>query len=128
MRTATVICQNLLRLIGLVLIVLGILFWTGWDYTEGLVRIHMQLGVALVILLWVLAAIGIGERLNFGLIFGAFIWGFVVAAFGMSLRRLLGGSSNPELYRVLHLLAGLGAIALGESIGARIKRSIAATK
>jgi hypothetical protein len=124
MRTATVICQNLLRLIAVALIVLGILFWTGWDYSEGLVRIHMQLGVLLVILLWILAVIGIRARLNFGLSFGAIIWGFLVAAFGMMLRRLLGGSSNPEVYRVLHLMAGLAAIALAESLSARIKRSI----
>jgi uncharacterized membrane protein YuzA (DUF378 family) len=122
MKTAALVCQNLIRLIGLVLIVLGILFWTGVDYTESLVRIHMQLGVALVILLWILAGIALRTRVNAGLAVGALIWGFIVAAFGMSLRHLLAGSSSPELYRVLHLIVGLCAIGLAESLGARIKR------
>ncbi len=123
MKTATLVIQNLVRLIGLALIVLGILFWTGVDYTENLVRIHMQLGVLLVVLLWILAFLGIRARVNPGLIWGAIIWGFIVAAFGMSLRRLLGSSTTPEVYRVLHLIAGLGAIGIAESLGARIKRS-----
>lgn len=123
MKTAAIVSQNLIRLIGLALIVLGILFWSGADYTESLVRIHMQLGVALVILLWVLAGIALRVRVNPGLAIGALLWGFIVAAFGMSLRRLLGSSSTPELYRVLHLVVGLCAIGLAESLGARIKRS-----
>ena len=126
MRTATVIAQNLVRLLGLVLIGLGILFWTRADYSESLVRVHMQLGVALVLILWILAALGIRARIGIGLVLGAVIWGFIVAAFGMILRRLLGSSPNPEVYRVLHLLAGLIAIGLAESLGARIKRSIRA--
>lgn len=124
MRTATVILQNLARLIGLVLIILGILFWTGADYTESLVRIHMQLGVLFVVTLWALAGIAIRARVSFGLVIGSFVWGFIVAGFGMSLRRLLGSSSSPESYRVLHLLVGLAAIGLAESLGARIKRSL----
>ena len=122
MKTAALVCQNLVRLIGLVLIVLGILFWTGADYTESLVRIHMQLGVALVILLWILAGIALRTRVNAGLAAGALIWGLIVAAFGMSLRHLMAASSSPELYRVLHLIVGLCAIGLAEGLGARIKR------
>jgi hypothetical protein len=125
MKTATIVVQNLVRLIGLTLIVLGILFWTGADYTESLVRIHMQLGVALVILLWILAGIAMRAHVGFGLVIGSVIWGFLVAAFGMSLRRLLGSSPNPEVYRVLHLIVGLCAIGLAEMLGARIKRSLA---
>lgn len=123
MKTATVVCQNLVRLIGLALIVLGILFWTGADYTESLVRIHMQLGVAFVLLLWILAGIAMRARVGFGLIIGAVIWGFLVAAFGMSLRRLLASTPNPEVYRVLHLIVGICAIGVAEMLGGRIKRS-----
>jgi hypothetical protein len=125
MKTAALVCQNLIRLLGLALIVLGILFWTGTTYTESLVRIHMQLGVALVVLLWILVGIALRARVNAGLAVGALIWGFIVAALGMGLRHLLGTSSSPELYRVLHLIVGLCAIGLAESLGARIKRSAA---
>jgi len=122
MKTAALIIQNLVRLLGLALIVLGILFWTGVAYTEPLVRLHMQLGVALVLLLWILAVLAIRARVSGGLIISAIVWGLIVAAFGMSLRKLLGTTSSPEIYRVLHLLAGLVAIGLAESLGARIKR------
>ena len=124
MKTLTLILQNLIRLLGVVLIVLGILFWARIDYTESLVRIHMQLGVTLVFLLWILAGIALRARVSGGLVFGAIVWGFIVAGYGMALRGLLGSSPAPELYRILHLIAGLGAIGLAESLGARIKRSL----
>ena len=122
MRTAALVFQNLIRLLGVLLIILGILFWTGADYTESLVRLHMQLGVALVVALWILAGIALAARVNRATAITAVLVGLVVAAFGMSLRRLLGSSSNPEIYRVLHLLVGLVAISYGEMLGARIKR------
>ena len=57
MKTATTVAQMLVRAAGLVLIVLGLLFWTGNALT--LIPIHMLVGVALVILLWVLAGIAL---------------------------------------------------------------------
>ncbi|MBV8436260.1 MAG: hypothetical protein JOY95_01955 [Silvibacterium sp.] len=118
------ILLNLIRLIGVALIVLGTLFWTRVDYTESLVRIHMQLGVTLVILLWILAIVAIRARVSGALVVRAILFGLIVAAYGMALRRLLGSTTAPNVYRVLHLLAGLGAIGLAESLGARIKRSV----
>lgn len=124
MRTATLVLQNLIRVLGVLLIILGILFWTRLDYTEALVQLHMQLGVVLVIALWILAGIALRAHLRLSLIIRSALWGFVVAAFGMSLRRLLGTGSNAELYRVVHLILGLYAISLAEILAAGIKRSL----
>lgn len=118
-RTATIIVQNAVRILGVVLIVLGFLFWTGHSF--ALVPLHMQLGVALVVLLWVLAAIGIRVRVSGGLILSGILWGLLVVFFGMTMGRFLPGRSH-EVIRVLHFLIGLGAIGLSESLAARIKR------
>jgi hypothetical protein len=98
MKIAAVVLQNAVRVLGLSLIALGIMFWSGRSL--GLVVIHMRIGEVLVGLLWVLAA------------------------FAMRMGSLLPGGAH-EIIRVLHLLVGLGAIGFAESLGARIKRGLA---
>lgn len=120
MRIATVLVQNAVRFIGLILIVLGFLFWTHHSY--DLVPVHMYLGIALVILLWIMAGIALAARLKPALPAIAFIWGLLVVYFGMSMGRMLPGAAH-EVIRVLHFLIGLGAIGLSESLAARVKRS-----
>ena len=119
MKRATSILQNAIRILGVVLIVLGFLFWTG--HALDLVRFHMGMGFALVVLLWMLAGMGIRAGLHPGLLTSASLWGLLVIVFGMTMGALLPGRSH-ELIRVLHFLIGLGAIGLSESVAARIKR------
>ncbi len=118
-RTVTIIVQNAVRILAVILIVLGFLFWTGHSF--NLVPLHMQLGVALVVLLWILAGLAIRARVPLGLILSSFLWGLLVVFFGMTMGRFLPGRSH-EVIRVLHFLIGLGAIGLAESLAARIKR------
>ncbi len=120
LRTATIIVQNAVRIVGVVLIVLGFLFWTGHSF--ALVPLHRQLGVALVILLWILAGIAIRAGVPAGLVFSSILWGLLVVFFGITMGQFLPGRSH-EVIRILHFLIGLGAIGLAESLGARIKRS-----
>ena len=120
MKTAAVIVQNTVRLLGLALIVLGFMFWTRTAYT--LIPIHMRLGETLVALLWILAIFDILAKAPAGLIAAAILWGVVVVAFGMNMGGLLPGRAH-EVIRVAHFLFGLGAIGLSESLGARIKRA-----
>jgi hypothetical protein len=124
-RIATILIQNLIRLLGVVLIVLGILFWTGHSFQ--LVPLHMRLGETLAGLLIILAILGIVARLNPGLTIGAILWALLVVFFGMNMSRMLPGAAH-EAIRVLHFLIGLAAIALAESLGARIKRKLAAAR
>jgi hypothetical protein len=120
MKVSTLIVQNLVRVLGLILLILGFLFWTGHSF--DLVRLHMNLGVALVLLLWILAGIGIAAKVKPGLVVAAILWGALTVFFGMTMGRLLPGRAH-EVIRVAHFLIGLGAIALAESLGARIKRA-----
>ena len=119
MKIATILIQNLVRILGIVLIVLGFLFWTHHSY--NLVPLHMRLGTILAGLLIILAILGIAARLKLGLTMGAIVWAVVLVIFGMNMGGLLPGRAH-ELIRVVHFLLGLGAIGLAESLGARIRR------
>lgn len=120
MRLAIVILQNAIRLIGVILIVLGFLFWAKQAY--NLVPLHMRLGVAEVILLWAMALLALRARVSLGLVAGAIMWGLLTAYFGMTMGSMLPGRAH-EVVRVLHFLIGLGAIGMAESLAARAKRS-----
>lgn len=120
MRVLAIVVQNLIRLIFLILLVLGIMFWTGKAF--NLVVVHMRLGESLVALLWILAIFGMVSRVTPFLTLGAVIWGVLVVLFGMNMGSMLPGPAH-EAIRVIHLLIGLVAIGLAEMIGARIKRS-----
>ena len=47
MRTATTAAQMTVRLLGVVLIILGVMFWIGT--ARNLIHVHMLLGVLLVL-------------------------------------------------------------------------------
>jgi hypothetical protein len=119
MKTTIILLQNAVRILGIVLIILGFMFWTGHSY--DLVPLHMQLGISLVGLLWILAIFGMVARLKPVLTVGAILWGPLVAFFGMSMGTWLPGRAH-EAIRVLHFLIGVVAIGLSEAISARIKR------
>ncbi len=122
MRTAAIAAQMLVRLLGIVLIVLGVCFWLG--YARGLVSLHMSLGGILVLALWVLAAVGARARVGTGLVVAAALWGVIVLAVGMGQRSWLPGSAH-WIVQVLHLIVGVAAMGLAEAIGGRVKRGVA---
>lgn len=121
MKTATIIIQNAVRLIGVILIVLGFMFWTGHAF--NLVPIHIKLGISLAGLLWILAILGMVVRVNPVLTIIGILWGALVVIFGMRMGAWMLGPAH-EVIRVLHFLIGLGAIGLSESLSARIKRRL----
>jgi uncharacterized membrane protein YuzA (DUF378 family) len=121
LKIATILIQNAVRVLGLALIGLGFLFWTG--HSSDLIPLHMWLGETLCALLWILAILGFVEHLNRGLIVSALVWGLLALIFGMNMGKLLPGRAH-ELIRVLHFLVGLAAIGLAEMLAARIKRKL----
>ena len=76
----------------------------------------------LIALLWLLAGMGLRAGVKPGLAFGAIVYGLLAFLFAINMGGLLPGGAH-EIIRVLHLLIGLGAVGLAESIAARIKRS-----
>lgn len=123
MRTATVAAQMLVRLLGVVLIILGVLFWAGT--ARGLIPVHMLLGSILVLALWVLAGLGARAHVGTGLVVFAFLWGILVLAVGMGQMSWLPGSAH-WVVQAVHLLLGLAAMGFAEVIGGRIRRGMAA--
>lgn len=113
------IASWVVRLGGLVMIVLGLLFWTG--NAMGLVNEHMTLGLLVVLALWILAAVGMQKGLGVGLTLGALLTGIAVLIVGMTQTRLLPGSAH-IIIEVVHFLLGLLLISFGEIITGRLRR------
>jgi hypothetical protein len=119
---AAKIASWVVRLGGLIMIVLGLLFWTG--NALGLVQEHMTLGLLVVLALWVLAATAMRKGVGVGLVIGAFVVGLVVIGFGMTQESLMSGATRAvvETIKVVHLLLGLALISFGEIITGRLRR------
>lgn len=118
MKTLVNILDIFVRADAVVLIVLGILFWVG--AADGLIPVHMLLGIALVLALWILAGIAATAGVNRGLVVLAFVWGLITPALGLTQTRLLPFDGH-WIIQILHLLVGLTAIALAQML-ARMTR------
>jgi hypothetical protein len=122
MRIAATVLNMVIRLDALVLVTLGVLFWTG--NALDLIPVHMLLGILLVLCLWALAILGWRAGAPIGIALGAIIWGLVAVWLGLNQQTLVPGDLH-WLVRVLHLLVGIGAVGLAETLGARIRRATA---
>jgi len=106
----------------LIELALGILFWTG--NADSLQIVHIVIGILIVLSLWTL---GIAQGLqggSFGLALATFVVGFLLAFVGLFQTRWLIGS-NHWIIQVIHLLLGLSAIGLAETISGRYRRMTA---
>lgn len=121
MKTTANIAQMLVRGLGVILILLGITFWSG--HALNLVNLHMAIGVLFVLSLWVLAGLAGVVHLPIRLVLLGVLWGVVVLWLGMVQRTMLVGSMH-WIIRVLHLLVGLAAMGVGDSIGRRVKMTL----
>jgi hypothetical protein len=120
MATAVTTFRILVRLSGLILIILGIIFWTG--HALSLIPAHMVVGLILAISLWALAYLGARSGVGAGLVTLVVLWTLVMLVFGAVQMRLMPGSAH-WVIQVLHLLIGIGAIGLGDQVGTRISRA-----
>jgi len=114
-----------LRVAVLAALILGILFWTNVVDGTGLMVVHGLIGIVVVLSLWVLGIAQALEGGSFGLAVATFVLGFLVLLVGLFQVNWLPGS-NHWIIQVIHLLLGLSAIGLGEMIGGRHKRMLAA--
>ncbi len=128
MRTAMMVIRILIRLLGLIMIALGLLFWTG--NAQNFIGLHMLLGIVLVLVLWVQAILAARSGVSLGLVVLAVIWGVVVVALGMTQNRLLPSDAH-WVIKVLHLLVGIGALGIADRLAASIqpiRNAVAATE
>jgi hypothetical protein len=119
MKTTTTVLQWWVRVVGAIMIVLGLSFWTG--NLLRLIPIHMLLGITIVLALWTLAVLGVLARVPVGLVVVGFIWGLITPILGVTQDNLVPGSAH-WVIQLLHLLVGLGAIGLANNLASQIKR------
>lgn len=117
MKQAVIIVRVLISLLGLTLLALGILFWTG--HALSLLQLHMTIGGLFVVCLWVLAVIGFFVPGCRPLALIVLIWGLIVPAVGVMQMRLMPGADH-WVIQTIHLLVGLIAIGLGHALARRI--------
>jgi hypothetical protein len=119
MQATLTIAQWLVRSTGVLLLVLGLLFWSG--DALNLIPVHMLLGLILVLSLWLLAALAAQTGVPAGMAAGAAVIGLITLILGLIQDSLLPGSTH-WIIQVLHLLVGMAAIGSGEMIGGRLRR------
>jgi hypothetical protein len=124
MSQAVLLIRIAMRASILILLVLGLLFWTG--HALQLVPLHMAFGLVLVLGLWSLAAIAAMRDVPLPLVAGAVVLGLLVIALGVTQTRLLPGPAH-WVVEVLHLLLGLGAMGLGERLASGARSAAAPT-
>ena len=115
----TSILQMIIRIIGVIQLVLGIVFWTG--NADFLVIGHIVLGSILVLALWVLAYQASRAGVSRWLVILAAIWGLVLPIWGLSQDKILPGSYN-WITQVLHLLCGVGAVGMAEMLAPQMRK------
>lgn len=120
MRATVVATRVILTVLGVALIVLGVLFWTG--RALSLLPLHVMLGGIFVLSMWLLSGLALFARRAQMLAAVVFVWGLIVPFLGEEQLRLLQGSSLHWTVQALHLLVGLIAIGLGHALAARILR------
>ena len=116
MRIALIVAQMVVRILGSIMIVLGLLFWTG--NALALIPVHMLLGLVLVLSLWAVGLLAARSGEQPALVALAIAWGFVVPILGYTQDSLLPGPAH-WLIQVVHLLVGVTAIGLAETLARR---------
>jgi hypothetical protein len=122
MKLTTTIAQMLIRTAGVIQIGLGGLFWS--NNALDLVPVHMLIGLVVVLSLWLLAGLAARSGVQPVLVGVALLWGAVVPVFGMTQTQILPGSFH-WIVQVLHLVVGLAALALAETLARRIRGRLA---
>jgi len=104
--------------------VIGIAIWMGFGLRPPV--IHMAIGIAFVLALWILAILGAQARAGAPLVALLLLWGALTVVFGMAQAAILPGPQH-WIIRVLHLLVGVAAMGQAEALAARMKRASTAS-
>jgi Na+-translocating ferredoxin:NAD+ oxidoreductase RnfE subunit len=107
MSVAMKVAQPVIGIAGLALLGLGFSFWAG--KALNFIPLHQQLGIFIVVVLWVLAIIGLFYGVNRARVATSVIWGFIVIGLGFMQTGMMVGSLH-WVIRVVHLLVGIGAL------------------
>jgi hypothetical protein len=107
----------ILRLAGTVALVLGLLIWT---FQLDVVSIHMLFGLAVALSLLVISILSALTRPLRALGIVGIVYAFVVPLLGINQETLVVGNLH-WIIQVVHLLVGIGALALGGVLSTRYR-------
>ena len=113
MKTAIKVSLAALVGCGALLLVLGIVIWTGNG--DQLIPVHIAFGIVLVLSLWTITAIAARSGVASGTVTFAAAWGVLVVVLGLAQEELLPGSWHWTI-QVLHLVISMGAIWWGRRL------------
>jgi hypothetical protein len=104
-------------------LLLGLGFWTNIIPTNGLVVLHMLLGLAVVGSLWYLGLVQAQHGGSLGLTLGTFVLGLILAIIGLTQTGIEAAIHTTVPVQITHVVLAFLAVGLGEMCGARIKRA-----
>ncbi len=107
------------RILGVILLILGIVFWTG--SAHSLVIFHILLGSILTLALFALTYLAYRAGVSRWLVLIAAVWAIGLPIWGLAQNRIFPDDYN-WIAEVLHLLCGVGAIGVGEILAAQIRK------
>ncbi len=119
MNTSARLLGIALRVCGVGALALGLAFWSGYAWSFR--RLHIALGIGVVVCLWALAGIAWRRTPRKGLGAFAVVWGLGIWIFGVRQSHILAGSFH-WLIAIAHLALGVVAIAVGERLASAIAR------
>jgi hypothetical protein len=103
----------ILRLSGMTLVILGLLFWTG--HALQLVQFHMLVGVLFTVAYFGIVILAAREGLALGPGLFATAWGFILPTFGMIQSTILPGPMH-WIVKLTHLLVGMVAMGVADRL------------
>lgn len=124
MNTSARLLDIALRILGAGALALGLAFWLG--YGRAFTRLHLALGIGMILCLWLLAGIAWTRTAQKGFVAFAVVWGVAVWILGMTQGRILIGPYH-WLVEVAHLAVGAIAMGAGGQLAAAIAKGSAAT-
>ena len=119
MNTAVKVARAVLVGSGALVVVLGLIIWTG--NADGLIGIHELLAYVLVLSLWTIAAIAARSGVPWRLVAFAVGWSVFAAVLGGYQEKLVEGDWHWTI-QVLHLVVGMGIMASGQLLVIAMRR------
>lgn len=110
-----------IRLIVLVEVILGVLFWFGT--ARGLTALHVGLGFLLVLCMLALAGVAATRRAPLGLVALVAVWALLLPVVGFWQLHIVTSGAHVAV-QILHLLLGLGAAGVSERLAARATTTV----
>jgi hypothetical protein len=120
MRTAIRVAGALVGVTGLILLILGMAFWTG--HARALIPLHMLIGLVFVLGMWWVAALASRAGAPKRLVRVAFLWGAIVLLFGLTQQSVHSGPAR-WVVQVVHLLLGLGGLGIAGVLGKKAREA-----